>query len=302
MLLCLLSAIASAHSVAAATTITAYKAQTPVKLDGVVESGEWTDTAQFVEKSSQMTVAFKQNGTGLLWLMQWTESSPSCTDSACFGGIELGFLNNTAEMGSPTTPTVMVLTSSSFKGNVDEFVSTGDQTPAPVETYGYSTQSVCGLKLVGQEYTAECYRPFVFHNPSPYDPFPTLVAGSPIEIGFAVGEFTSPGDHLASDMSTYVLTLSNQPYVPTSTTSGSTVESISSTSTSTGLSSTSSPPSSSSSTSTTSTTTTTSIVSSASSAVSSVSTAASTYAEELLVMAIGFSVLILVALAKYERS
>jgi hypothetical protein len=44
------------------TTITAYKAQSPVKLDGVVSTGEWNDSPQFFEKSSEMTVAFKQNG------------------------------------------------------------------------------------------------------------------------------------------------------------------------------------------------------------------------------------------------
>ncbi|MGA2200296.1 MAG: hypothetical protein ABSG45_10195 [Nitrososphaerales archaeon] len=44
------------------TNITAYKAQSPVKLDGVVSTGGRNDTPQLFEKSSEMTVAFKQNG------------------------------------------------------------------------------------------------------------------------------------------------------------------------------------------------------------------------------------------------
>ena len=277
----LLASLASAHSASGVTTIVAYKAQSPVKLDGIVEPGEWNDTAQFVEKNSGMTVDFKQNGTGLLFLMEWTESSPYCTDSACYGGIELGHANNTGEMGSPPTPTIMVLTSSSFKGDVDEFIATGEQTPAPVESDGYGTQSVCGLTLVGQEYTAECYRPFALRSASPYD-F-NLTVGSTVEIGFAVGEFTSPGDHLASDMSSYLLTISNLAYTATSS---------SSTATSGGVASSSSGSLSSTSSSATNT----------SSPFTSPSSATPTYAEELLVIVIGFSVLVLVALAKYERS
>jgi hypothetical protein len=283
----LASLVASAHSVAAATTITAYKAQSPVKLDGISEPGEWNDTPQFVEKNSGMTAAFKQNGTGLLFLIQWTESSPYCTDSACYGGMELGPLDNTGEMGSPTTPTIMILASTSFKGGVDEFIATGEQTPAPVESGGYSTQSACGLTLVGQEYTAECYRPFALHDASPYDP--GLKVGSAVEVGFAVGEFTSPGDHLASDMSTYVLSISNQTYTPASTSSSIAT-------TSSGASSSGQQGSASSSSSTTR-----SSFNSTTSPVTSGPTAAPTYAEELLVISIGFTVLILVVLMKYER-
>lgn len=290
----LLLSIALAHPASAVTTITAYKAQTPVTLSSPYQQSEWTDTPQFFEKASEMTVAFKQNGTGLLFLMQWTKSS-FCTDTACFGGIELGHMNNTAEMGSPTTPTIMILASQSFKGNVDEFVSTGDQTPTPVESYGYTTQSVCNLALVGQQYTAECYRPFALHNASPYD-F-NLGVGSTVEIAFAVGEFTSPGDHLASDMITYVLAITNQTYTATSTTSATSTPESSSVSSS----STQSTTASSSSTSLTSSSSTT-LPSSSTSSVSVVTTAPSptTYAEELAVIVVGFSVLILVVVIKYR--
>lgn len=282
-------------AVAQPTALTAYKAQTPVTLDGVVSPGEWTDTPSFYEPVSQMTVAFKQNGTGLLFLMQWAKSGP-CVDQACFGGVEFGFLNNTGAMGSPTTPTLMVLASPSFTGNVDEFISTGELTPETVEAAGYSTQSVCGLGFANGNYTAECYRPFALHNAWPDDPFPSLAAGNTIEVGFAVGEFTSPGDHDATDMSSYTLTLSNQTYSPPSTTSSSTsitTSEVSSTTSTTSASSSSLTVSS----STTSTTSTTTL-----SSVSAPPSAASTYAEELLVLSIGFTVLILVALAKYERS
>lgn len=290
----LLLSIASAHPVSAVTTITAYKAQTPVNLSSPYQQSEWTDTPQFFEKASEMTVAFKQNGTGLLFLMQWTESS-FCTDTACFGGIELGHMNNTAEMGTPITPTIMILASPSFKGDVDEFISTGDQTPTSVESYGYITQSVCNLALAGQQYTAECYRPFALHNASPYD-F-NLGVGSTVEIAFAVGEFTSPGDHLASDMITYVLTITNQTYTATSTTSA-TSTSESSSGSSSGTQSTTSLSSSTTPTPSSSTT----LTSSSSSAVSAVTAAPNPtiYAEELAVIVVGFSALILVVLTKYR--
>ncbi len=228
ILLFLFASIGSVHSATAVTTITAYKAQYPVKLNGVVEPGEWNDTPQLFEPYSRMTVAFKQNGTGLLFLIEWTESAV-CTNQACFAGIELGHLNNTGEMGSPTTPTIMALVSPSFKGNVTDFISTADQTPTPVESYGYRTQSVCGLTLVGQSYTAECYRPFALRDASPYD-F-NLTVGSTVEIGFAVGEYTIPGEHDASDMLTYVLSISNQTWTAPQTTSVSTGVSQSATTT-----------------------------------------------------------------------
>ncbi len=303
-LLFLLAAVASAHPVFAQTTITAYQATIPVNVNQAYSPSQWSDTPQIYEPDSQMTVAFKQNGTGLLFLMRWATSTV-CTDSACFGGIEFGHLNNTQPMGSSTTPTIMILASTSFKGNVDEFISEGEETPESVEAAGYTTQSVCGLTLAGNQYTVECYRPFALHNASPYD-F-DLAVGSTVEIGFSVGEFTNPGEHNASDMSTYVLTISNQTYTAPSTTSSSSTPSttlVSSTSSSLSLSSSASQSISSSTAaeSSTSTTTTSTSASSISSMVSAVPTTASTYAEELLVLTIGFAVLILVALTKYERS
>jgi hypothetical protein len=209
--------------------------------------------------------------------MQWTESI-ACPN--CFAGIELGHENNTAPMGSPSTPTIMILASPSFTGNVDDFVSTGEFTPTPVEQDGFKTQTTCGLGYTGGVYTAECYRPFKLVDASPYD-F-NFTVGSTAELGFAVGVFTQPGDHLATDMSTYTLSITNQLYTSTSTTnSTSTVQASSSS---------------------VGTSTTSSTSASASTVVTSAPSAASTYAEELLVMAIGFSVLVLVVLAKYERS
>ena len=203
---------------AQATTLTAYKATLPVTLGGVYSASQWSDTPLISETNSGMTVAFKQNESGLLFLLIWNQSSPYCTDKYCFGGIELGHLNNTAEMGSPSTPTIMILVSLAFNGSVDEFISTGEQTPESVESAGYRTQSTCVLGTSGTQYTAECYRPFSLTDASPYD-FPNLTAGSTIEIGFAVGEFSQPGTHVASDMSTYTLTISGQTYTATTTTS-----------------------------------------------------------------------------------
>lgn len=286
----------TAHTAAAVTTVTAYKAQVPVNVTAPYQPSEWSDTLQFSEKSSEMAVAFKQNGTGLLFMMRWNESSTACYDTYCFGGIELGYLNNTEEMGTPSTPTIMILVSQSSTNHVDEFVSTGDQTPSAVEGYGYSTQSTCGLDVISNEYIATCYRPFALHNASPYDPFPSLVAGSPIEIAFAVGEFTVPGLHDASDMSTYVLQISNSLYTATSTASSSTSSSTTvAASNETSSSSTSSSASSKSSSSETTTSTTSIITTSAPSTPS-----ASVYAEELAVIVVGFSVLMLVVLTKYR--
>jgi hypothetical protein len=190
-------------------------------------------------------------------------------------------------MGSPTTPTIMILASTSFKGDVDEFISAGDTTPTTVESQGYATQSVCGLTLNSQKYTVECYRPFKLTNASSYDV--NLAVGSTVEVAFAVGEFSVPGDHRASDMSTYLLTVTDQTYPPSSTTSSS--ASVT-TSTVTGINSTSTIASNTTSTSSVSTST----------VISSSPTAVYTYAEEYAVMAVGFLVLVLVALAKYRRS
>jgi len=265
----------SQQSASAVTTVPVYQSQHPVTLDGLIQPGEWSDTPIVTDTSSGFTYAFKQNGTGLLFLMQWSESIACPT---CFGGIELGHQNNKAVMGSPSTPTIMILASPSFKGNVDDFVSTGEFTPIPVEQDGYTTQTTCGLDYAGGGvYTAEGYRPFKLNNASPYDFNFTL--GSTAELGFAVGVFTQPGDHLATDMSTYVLSITNQTYSSTSTTSTA-------------------PTSSSASTNSTTST----AGSTASAIVTTSPTTASTYAEELLVVAIGFSVLILVTLARYERS
>ena len=226
--LLLAATLATTQAASGAQTILAYRARTPVTLDGIVQPGEWNDTPLIEEPTSGMNVAFKQNGTGLLFLLTWQQSSTSCYDQSCFGGIEIGNLNNTGAMGSSSTPTIMLLLSQSFKGDYDEFISTGYGTPTPVEQDGYATQSVCALGISSGNYTAECYRPFHLTKASPYDPFPSLAAGSPIEIGFAVGEFSHPGLHDATDMSTYVLQITDQTYTAptTSTVSTSIVTSV----------------------------------------------------------------------------
>ena len=264
----------------AVTTVTAYQSQHAVDLDGIVQPGEWSDTPILTDSTSGLTYAFKQNGTGLLFLMQWGESTPCPT---CFAGLELGHADNTAVMGSSSTPTLMILASPSFKGNIDDFVSTGEFTPVPVEQDGYKTQTTCGLAFAAGVYTAECYRPFKLTNASPYDFNFTI--GSTAELGFAVGVFTQPGDHLATDMSTYVLSITSKTFTETSTSASS----ASTAGVTTTFVSTNSPSSSTGSQST-------SFIASSGPAV------VSTYAEEFLVVAIGFSVLVLVALARYERS
>ena len=206
----------------AAQTITAYRAQYHVSLDGIVQAGEWSDTPMISISGAGMAVAFKQNGTGLLFLLEWNASSIFCYDQNCFGGIELGDLNNTGVMGTGTTPTIMPLLSQSFKKGYDEFISTTEGVPSPVESSGYATQSTCGFTVSNGHYTAECYRPFHLTRASPSDPFYNLAAGSPIEIGFAVGEFSVPGLHEATDMSSYLLSLSNQTYTPPPVTTTST--------------------------------------------------------------------------------
>ncbi len=291
------------------TTITAYKSQIPVNVSSPYQPSQWTDTPSFTEPTSGMTFAVKQNGTGWLFLMIWQQSSVYCYDEYCFGGIELGHMNNTQPMGSPTTPTIMILVSTAFKGGVDEFIATGEQTPVSVESEGYKTQSTCGLTTSGSTYTAVCYRPFKLDDASPYD-FPTLGVGSTVEIGFAVGEFSAPGDHSATDMSTYALTFSNQTYgaaVSSSSTASSSMTSSTS-ATRSSLTSTSSVIVSSSSTGPSSLTTTTSAVTTSTS-ITSVSTPAQpskpsvlNYSLELGVIVVGFTLLVLMVLDRYEKA
>lgn len=190
-----------------ATTITAYKSQIAVNVKSPYSASQWTDTVTVSEPVSGITAAFKQNGTGLLFYMSWQQSSSDCSDTNCYGGIELGYANNTAPMGSSSTPTTMILASPSFTGNVDEFISTGFFTPATVESQGYTAYTTCGLTLSGTTYTAVCYRPFSTPKDSPSTV--TLSVGSTVELGFAVGEFNKPGTHLATNMQSYVLTVSS---------------------------------------------------------------------------------------------
>jgi hypothetical protein len=231
----------------------------------------------FTESSSGLTFAIKQNGTGLLFLMAWQESAP-CASVGCFGGIEIGHMNNTEPMGSTSTPTIMILVSPAFNGSVDEFISTGEFTPTPVEQDGYKTQTTCALNYANGQYTAECFRPFRLTDASPYDfNFPSETQ---CEIGFAVGLFSQPGNHLVSDMSTYVLSITNQTY------SGS------------GSSTTASE----TSTTTTSGTETTSTGSSTTSTPSSPSgPSVLYYSVELAVIVVGFSLLVVLAMWRTGR-
>lgn len=235
LLTSLLVVLPTLRTSTAVTTITAVSTTSTIPINGVVQPGEWT--AQPINiAAAGINATFEQNSTGLLFLLQWNTGS-SCSDEYCFGGIEIGPLNNTGEMGTSQTPTIMILLSPSFTNSYDEFVSESDTTPSSVESLGYATQSICALKLAGTDssgsYTAECYRPFALHDATPYDPFPILASGSPIEIAFAVGEFNEPGDHLATDMSTYVLTLSSPPTTVSTSSTSSAISTLSTTTSST---------------------------------------------------------------------
>jgi hypothetical protein len=276
-----------------ATVITATSAQIPVNIGAAYSPSEWTDTQMITIPNVAMTVGFKYNSTGLLFVMQWANGGLMCSSQSCFGGIELGFLNNTAEMGSALTPTIMVLASPSFKGSYDEFISAGATTPSTVESDGYKTQSTCSLALSGTTYTAQCYRPFKLNGASPHDPFPSLVAGSSIELGFAVGNFAIPGQHAATTMASYVLVLG-----PAASTTSTTTSSSSGTGSS---ASTTGTQSSSSTTSTTSTTSQTSTTSSGGQTTPS-GPSVSNYWEELAIVVIGFSVFLLIVMMRYKRS
>jgi len=279
-------------SAQAATVITVTGAQVPVNIGAPFSPNEWSDTQMITIPTATMTVAFKYNATGLLFLMQWNNGTVDCHKQSCFGGIELGFLNNTLAMGSPLSPTIMVLLSPSFKGGYDEFVSHGESTPSTVESLGYKTQSTCSLALSGTTYTGQCYRPFKLNNASPYDPSPSLVPGSSIEIGFAVGDFASPGVHAATTMSSYVLVLGPAATTSTSTTTTPTTSGTISTS------QTSSTTSTSQTSSTTSTTQTSSTHTQSPPAGPNVSY----YWSELAVVVIGFSIFLLIVILRYQRS
>ncbi|MGA2198670.1 MAG: hypothetical protein ABSG45_01900 [Nitrososphaerales archaeon] len=287
------------HNAAAAPTqITAYVSQLPVKLDGVANPSEWADTPMILISSSTpsanvgMDFGAKQNGTGWLFLMQWNMSSTYCKDSACFGGIELASTSNTQPMGAASAPTLMILASPSFKNNVDEFAAVGLSTPKTVESLNYKTQTTCALALNGNQYTAECYRPFTLNNASPYD-FPNLGPGSTIELGFAVGEFSLPGLHLATTMLLYTLTFSGNTSGLYTTTSSTTTSSTTSSSGSTGSSSAST---------TTSTTSTTHTTMTTSTPAGPAPPSVTDYSVELAVLVVGFTVFILVLMMRYPRS
>ena len=109
MLLGVLAFILPVQNVSAQpTTITAYKSQYAVNVNSAYQPSQWTDTSTINVAAAGMTFAAKQNGTGWLFLMTWQQSKIYCTDEYCFGGIELGYLNNTQPMGGSTTPTVMI--------------------------------------------------------------------------------------------------------------------------------------------------------------------------------------------------
>ena len=243
---------------AAPTTITAYKSQIAVNVNSPYSASSWTDTPTTTDATSGVTFAVKENGTGFLFFLEWQTSAAVCSDTSCYGGIELGPVANTAVMGSSSSPTLMILAAPVFKGEVgsyvDEFISTGLQTPTAVESANGKTQTVCGsLVLASSTYTIQCYRPFALKGASSQDftSATPLGVGSTVELGFAVGEFNSPGTHDATAMNVYQLTFSASTY---GTTTGSSSSSSAASSSSSSNSTTAPSSSSSSSTPTTSTT------------------------------------------------
>ena len=163
-LLFVVSSTAVSQAAAAPTSITAYKSTVAVNVKAPYSSAQWTD-AQAVTDQLGNVVPAKQNVSGWLFYMTWPQGGTVCADSSCYGGIELAATTNNAVMGSTSTPALMILGSLAFQTmvghSVDEFISTGLQTPVSAESGSFVSQSVCGtLTLTGSTYSVQCYRPF----------------------------------------------------------------------------------------------------------------------------------------------
>ncbi len=171
--------------------------------------GAWTDAPRYEEPVTGATVAFKHDGSYLYLSAEWPDASPSYWD---YFGVEFDNDGDGAHMGTPSSPDDALFLSPSFQAPTsgcarDAFV-TGFASPTfDVDAGGANDLAGRMVRLNGT-YFVEVRKPFASNDTTGKDL--AIARGMSVGIGLVVGTFGGGANHRATDLSSYVLVLTEK--------------------------------------------------------------------------------------------
>ena len=169
----------------------------------------WRDTPRYQEPVTGATVAFKHDGEYLYFSAVWPVSDPSYRD---YFGVEFDNNGDGVHMGDASSPDDAIFLSPSFRmppfGCARDAFLSGFAQPTYDADAGGVNDLVGRMVYLNGSYYIEVKKPFVSNDTAGHDI--ALAMGMSVGIGLAAGAFGAGASHLATDMSSYMLELTEK--------------------------------------------------------------------------------------------
>ncbi len=169
-------------------------------------SSDWDNFPMYVESTTGSELKFRHDGENLYMLVRVPFSSPSPMD---YWGIEFDNNGDGAHMGTSSSPDDAIFTSTGCPSfTAEDAYLIGFAQPIYDEDRG-GTNDVTGLmQYEDGAYTIQITRPFITNDDRGKDV--DLGLGVSVGVGFVFGTFGQGAAHKGTDMTSYVLAISNE--------------------------------------------------------------------------------------------
>jgi len=169
-------------------------------------SDDWQNFPIYVEQTTGAEMTFRHDGSVFYMLIKLPVAVPVPED---YWGMEFDVNGDHAHMGSSSSPDDAVFASAGCPDYTvrDAFLS-GFAQPTYDETAGGHNDVVGLMSHANGEYTIQITRPLVTGDSAGHDA--VLSVGTQIGVGFVAGRFGQGASHKGTDMSTYVLSITNE--------------------------------------------------------------------------------------------
>jgi len=186
--------------------ITAHRGNPVTTINCTVLDGEWQNFPTYIEPTTGSELTFRHDSVNLYVLVKLPAASPAPQD---YWGMELDINGDKAHMGTASSPDDAIF---AVKGcpayTIEDAFLSGFAQPTYDETVGGSNDVTGLMSWANGTYTIQFMRPLVTGDAAGHDA--DLSMGTTIGVGFVYGTFGQGPAHKGTDMSSYVLTITNE--------------------------------------------------------------------------------------------
>ncbi len=186
--------------------ILVHRGSTITTLNCTNVAGDWGDFPTYIEGITGTELTFRHDDDNLYILAKYSAPAPSQQD---YWGIEFDNNGDERHMGSSASPDDSIFMSMGCPDHsaIDSYL-VGFAQPRFDESRGGTNDAYGLMSYDNGVYTIQITRPFVTGDSLGNDV--DLYVGMQIGVGFVVGTYGQGAAHKGTDMSTYVLSISNE--------------------------------------------------------------------------------------------